>query len=242
MNGGLVDSAVAITAALLTLAVYCSVRIYYSGGYPAGLAAFAFLPSWFVLIAHVRCIYAKEGCLTGKDGTPLTPPHCVCQRRKGRADVRSASFRANVGIVVADATGRVLVCERADHPGSWQFPQGGIDHDEEPLAAAWRELREETGLSARDVELERIHPEWLVYEIPQDIRTEKSGLGQVQRWFLMRHSETAPAVDLKAVATAEFSKARWVDIDTAVEGAVSFKRPVYERVREAFAPRLRRDS
>src|SRR6478735_1754747 len=59
---------------------------------------------------------------------------------------------AGIAVVAAD-TGRVLMAQRApdpnDHPAvaeTWEFPGGSLEEGEEPLAAALREFKEETGL------------------------------------------------------------------------------------------------
>lgn len=59
--------------------------------------------------------------------------------------------------VVAKDTGRVCMLQRAlddDDPasGTWEFPGGGIDDDEDPADAAQREFSEETGLEVPDGE------------------------------------------------------------------------------------------
>jgi 8-oxo-dGTP diphosphatase len=51
--------------------------------------------------------------------------------------------------------GKVLVARRADDRhlgGTWEFPGGKVEEGEEPETAARRELKEETGLDARDLE------------------------------------------------------------------------------------------
>ena len=41
---------------------------------------------------------------------------------------------------------QILVGKRLDNPsGYWQMPQGGIDENENPEEAVWREMMEEIG-------------------------------------------------------------------------------------------------
>ena len=55
-------------------------------------------------------------------------------------------FRAGTGAVIFDRTGRVLICERKDIQGAWQFPQGGLEKGETALRSVLREIGEETGI------------------------------------------------------------------------------------------------
>ena len=61
-------------------------------------------------------------------------------------------FRANVGIILVDEAGKLLLGGRVGNKG-WQFPQGGILEGEDPSDAMFRELREEIGLEPDDVEV-----------------------------------------------------------------------------------------
>jgi putative (di)nucleoside polyphosphate hydrolase len=138
------------------------------------------------------------------------------------------TFRANVGLAVLDPAGRVLLLRRADHPEAWQLPQGGLEPGETPTTAAWRELGEETGLTAVDAQLGNVMDHWLGYELPEHLRSAKTGRGQVQLWHVFRLARA----DAPVTPGSEFTAYRWTDWDDAIANAVSFRRPIYRQVRE----------
>jgi putative (di)nucleoside polyphosphate hydrolase len=141
-------------------------------------------------------------------------------------------FRAGVVAIVRHPDlQRVLAFERADAPGSWQLPQGGLSEGELPVEAVWRELMEETGLGRDHVELLAEFPDWVVYELPDAIRAVKSGrrdrLGQAQRWFLFQAADEAlePTPDGR-----EFVGWQWVDPEWLMGHVPDWRRDAYQRV------------
>ncbi|HAN45517.1 MAG TPA: RNA pyrophosphohydrolase, partial [Cyanobacteria bacterium UBA8156] len=95
-------------------------------------------------------------------------------------------YRLAVGAIACNRDGLVLVGERLDSPGAWQFPQGGMDEGETPLAAAQREFQEEVGVTLTEPIAE--YPDWLYYDFPPEVQARaaigKAYRGQKQRWFL----------------------------------------------------------
>jgi putative (di)nucleoside polyphosphate hydrolase len=141
-------------------------------------------------------------------------------------------FRAGVVIVVRHVDGRrILAFERSDAAGSWQLPQGGLDVGEEPIEGAWRELFEETGLGEEHVAARAEYPDWVAYEWPDDIRTErgKDGArrGQVQKWFLFDalSDELVPTPD-----GSEFVAWQWVEPEWLIDHVPAWRRDAYARV------------
>lgn len=136
-------------------------------------------------------------------------------------------FRAGVVAVVRRSDGRVLAFERADRPGEWQLPQGGIELGETPAQAAWRELEEESGLTPAEVELVGEHPQWVPMPWPPEIVGDGPRLGQVHRWFefRVRDDDVEPKPDGR-----EFRAWRWVEPAWLVEHVVAFRRPSYAQV------------
>lgn len=153
-------------------------------------------------------------------------------------------YRDNVGAVLFNAAGQVLVARRADMPraeagaGSWQLPQGGMDPGEDPTVAVFREMEEEIG--TRNAALLAEHPAWLHYDLPAHLIGKALGgrfRGQRQKWFALRFEgeDSEINVDAPAGHRPEFDAWRWERMERLPELIIPFKRPVYEKVVADFA-------
>lgn len=151
---------------------------------------------------------------------------------------REVYFRAGVGALLTNSHGLVLVAERSDQRDAWQCPQGGLQPEEEPLDALRRELEEETGIRWSDVAVIDQHPDWLAYELPPEARSEKTGRGQVQKWFLLRYRGSDSDINLFGTQQAEFDRWKWVSMQDLIEHAWRVKRPIYLNLARLWAQDL----
>ncbi len=151
-------------------------------------------------------------------------------------------YRDNVGGVLFDGRGLVLVARRADLPRDvadatgWQLPQGGIDPGEDPRAAVLRELAEEIGTAHAEIQAE--HDTWLTHDFPEHVRRggiRQSYRGQRQRWFALRFLGTDADIRFDAHGAPEFDAFRWVALASVPLLAVAWKGPIYREVAAAFA-------
>lgn len=150
-------------------------------------------------------------------------------------------YRRGVGVMLLNAQGKVFVGARIDNPeDAWQMPQGGIDADEKPWAAALRELEEETGIMPYLVELIAECPERLRYDLPEDWRPRLWGgkwKGQEQDWFLTRFLGSDSDIDIET-DHPEFRAWRWAEPDELPGLIVPFKRDLYRQLLDHFAQHL----
>ncbi|TCH96226.1 RNA pyrophosphohydrolase [Roseococcus sp. SYP-B2431] len=152
-------------------------------------------------------------------------------------------YRPNVGAVLFNAEGLILVARRADMPnaegaaGGWQLPQGGVDPGEDLRVAVLRELEEEVGTAKAEILAE--HPEWLNYDLPPELLGKALGgkfRGQTQKWFALRFTGTDADIRLDLDPHPEFDAWRWALLSELPAMAVAFKREIYERLAQDFAP------
>jgi len=145
-------------------------------------------------------------------------------------------YRRCVGMMIINNNNKILVGKRLDHPsGHWQMPQGGIDENENPEEAVWREMKEEIGTN--NVKMIKQSEQWINYNIPTEtLSTLPWGhkyVGQTQKWFLFRFNGNDSEINV-GTENPEFSEWKWSQHDLLVENIVPFKRNTYQKILEEF--------
>lgn len=140
-------------------------------------------------------------------------------------------YRPNVAMVVLNSKNKVLICRRTNTK-TWQFPQGGVDDNENLEKAMYRELLEEVGLRKDDVQYIGESDDTIIYDIPKTIRSKVLGgkfKGQEQKWFLLRIKNDDHEIRLDYEAFPEFDTFEWVSFWQPIDRIVDFKREAYRQ-------------
>jgi len=146
-------------------------------------------------------------------------------------------YRKGVGVMLFNADGLVFIAKRIDMTSeAWQMPQGGIDAGEEPVTAAFRELKEETNVTSASILAQT--SDWLRYDLPDElvpIIWKGQYRGQEQLWFAMKLDGAEDEIEIEG-EHAEFSEWKWTPIETLPDLIVPFKRELYETLVKEFKP------
>jgi len=145
-------------------------------------------------------------------------------------------YRLGVGVLLLNDDNQVFVGRRMDQEiEAWQMPQGGIDADEFPSEAAFRELQEETGVGKAAIIAES--EGWFIYDLPPELRGKAwkgRYRGQKQKWFAMRFLGQDSDIDLHT-HHPEFDAWQWIEPVRLLELIVPFKRDLYREIIAEFA-------
>lgn len=141
-------------------------------------------------------------------------------------------YRPGVAALLRDAAGRILLAERSDRPGWWQFPQGGRDPGETEEENLARELEEEVSLRPGDYRVvDRCGP--LRYEFPPGVSKRGFG-GQEHTYFLADLLAPADRINVHT-AEPEFRAVRWIlPAEFRLESLTPMKHAAYRAVFRAF--------
>jgi putative (di)nucleoside polyphosphate hydrolase len=166
--------------------------------------------------------------------------------KKKNVDPETLPYRPCVGLMILNSEGLAWVGHRIAEPDGemagrsqrWQMPQGGIDKGEEPLAAARREIFEETGMESLKLLAEA--PEWIDYDLPPDligVVWKGKYRGQTQKWFAFRFHGDESEIRIDPPPGGhepEFDRWAWKPMAELPGLIVPFKRQVYDQVVAAF--------
>lgn len=157
--------------------------------------------------------------------------------QRGTKLIDANGYRLNVGIILADSNGKVFLGKRINQ-NAWQFPQGGLDDEEDIQETVYRELLEEVGLERDKVEIIGHTRQWLKYKLPKKLirSTQPLCIGQKQKWFLLRMLGTDADIKLTLGKKPEFDDWEWVSYWFALSKVIHFKREVYRRALKELAP------
>lgn len=148
---------------------------------------------------------------------------------------KQKNYRPNVAAIVLSSSYplkcEILIASRVDIKDAWQFPQGGIDGDETPKEALFRELKEEIGTD--EVEIIAEYPGWVSYDFPPSVAKNMAPFdGQTQKYYLVKLKKGA-VVNINT-EIPEFSEYKFVKRARLNEYITFFKRTVYKKVLKYF--------
>jgi putative (di)nucleoside polyphosphate hydrolase len=138
------------------------------------------------------------------------------------------SYKPNVAAILRNTRGRILICERLGVDGAWQFPQGGIDDGETAEQALIREVWEEIGVHAEDIQIiEKRGPYRYLYG---NGRIKRGHHGKEQFYFLCNYSALDAQINVDT-KHPEFQAFRWIaPADFQLAWLPEMKREVYRAV------------
>lgn len=131
------------------------------------------------------------------------------------------TYRQGVVAIIINDQNQVLIGERSDHPGAWQFPQGGVEDQESVQDAFFREVLEELGNNR--CEILKVGAIKTRYEWPEPGRKY---VGQEHTWFLARYLP-GEYPDLTKSDQC-FSSWKWESPERALDTMVGWKKPAME--------------
>ena len=136
-------------------------------------------------------------------------------------------YRPNVAFILRNPAGEILLGERSDRAGCWQFPQGGREPGESLIASVEREVEEELGLTPGTYRIISQRGPYR-YLYPED--KKKNGFdGQEQHYILAELVQ--PDVVIRLDGAKEFQQIRWISPAAFdLDWAAPMKRKVYVQV------------
>jgi putative (di)nucleoside polyphosphate hydrolase len=150
-------------------------------------------------------------------------------KKSDQPDIR---YRLNVAAILRNGAGKILLGERVDRSGAWQFPQGGVDDGETLSQALARELREEISVGPSAYQI--VSSRGPYYYLFGGGKAVKGFHGKEQHYFLADFTGDPGRINVET-EHPEFQAIRWVaPADFDIDWLPKMKREVYRAVFQDF--------
>ncbi|MFA6537368.1 MAG: WecB/TagA/CpsF family glycosyltransferase, partial [Patescibacteria group bacterium] len=120
-------------------------------------------------------------------------------------------YRKNVVGVIFNKSGEVLIQKNRRFINHWQFPQGGVDKNENFEQAILREIEEELGIKPKFLQITKKIPQTNTYVAPRYGQLLQGYKGQEQTAFLLNF--TGEISDIKFQGSEEVEEIKFVPVD-----------------------------
>jgi putative (di)nucleoside polyphosphate hydrolase len=138
-------------------------------------------------------------------------------------------------MLIYNRKGQLFLGERYGKAGHWQFPQGGVEARESLRTNVLRELKEEIGISRKQIgvvtKLKARH-RYLWKKIPAYARGR--WIGQAQTFWLVEFIGEDVDIDLEATDDREFQDWKWCSVTTVRKVAARERIAGYEQALKEF--------
>lgn len=114
-------------------------------------------------------------------------------------------YRENASVIVTRADGKFLIVRKPREYNAWQFPQGGLEMDEDARTAAMREFTEELGTDK--IRIAEQECGIFRYEWSEEMQRERGFAGQNVHFFRAEFLGADSDIHLQIEELVEF---RWV--------------------------------
>jgi len=132
------------------------------------------------------------------------------------------TMRTNVVGIIRNKEDKYLIQKNAYLENHWQFPQGGVDTDEQPEQSIVREASEELGIESKFLKVIKKLPGQHEYISPRYAQLLHGYRGQSQTAFLLNFNGTDQ--DINLTKSHEVEKIKWVGKSEILESLHPIRR------------------
>ena len=140
------------------------------------------------------------------------------------------NYRKAVGAFLINDDNKIYFFQRSDFPENWQSPEGGIEKNETPLDAIYREIKEEIGIDKEKLELIAETKDFYRYNFLNN-EIKYGFIGQEKKFFLFKFNGSMNDFSYKATdEKQEFNDVKLVSKSDVLELIPEFKKSLYKAV------------